>query len=108
MKIKRGLSAPSTPGDDQRVLNDIDEFEAGEERTGDYAEWEELLTKCTREFVPRDSMIMVRDNHFETQADAGAVSTQKNQNLGRSGPFADAACIADIRLITAFSLRRWE
>lgn len=51
---------------------------------------------------------MVDDVHFESQADAGAVATQKNPKKGRIGPLEDAACIAEISLITAVSIRRRE
>lgn len=108
MAMKRGLSASATPGDDQRVLNESYDFDAGDDRTGDYSEWEELLTKLAAPFLPSRSFFMIDDDHFETQADAGAVATQKNPKKGRSGPLGDVACVADIRLISAVSLRRRE
>lgn len=42
---------------------------------------------------------MIDDDHFETQADSGAVATQKNPKKERSGPLADVMCLADTCLI---------
>lgn len=108
MAMKRGLSCSKTPGDDQRVLNGDYDLEAGEDRTKDLETWEALVTKLSYPFVPRAAAFMIDDDHFETQADPGALATQKNPKKGRSGPLADAMCVADIRLITAVSVRRRE
>lgn len=106
MAMKRGLSCSGTPGDDQRILNSDYDLEAGQDRTKGLEPWEALLTKLTIQFVPSSAAFMIDDDHFETQADAGAMETQKNPKKGRSGPLGDAMCLADIRLITAVTVRR--
>ena len=108
MAMKRRLSASKTPGDDQRVLTESYELGAGEDRTGDFERWEQLLTNTTAPFLPEKGMHMIDDDHFETQANAGAIATQQNPKKGRAGPLADAACLADLRLISAVSMRRLE
>ena len=43
LAMKRCLSASPHPGDNQHVLNSSYDFIAGEERTGDLDEWEDLI-----------------------------------------------------------------
>lgn len=53
-------------------------------------------------------MVMIDDDHFETQTDVGPVATEKDPKKGRSGQLSDATCIDDVRLVTAVNLRRSE
>lgn len=89
-------------------MNSDYDLEAGDDQNKDLEPWEALLTKLTIPFVPSSAAFMIYDDHFETQADAGAMATQKNPKKGRSGPLADAMCLVEIRLITSVTVRRRE
>lgn len=63
--MNRGLSASATHGDDQRILNENKDLQAGDYMIGDLKDWEEMLTKTPVPFVLRKSMCMIDDNHFQ-------------------------------------------
>lgn len=104
MAMKRGLSAMTTPVDSQKIINvDFDE-----DHTIDVQPWELLMTKTSSIFINSSPMVMIEADRYATQADEKAYSTQRNPKKGRTGPLADVACTADLRLIVAVSLRRSE
>lgn len=106
MKVKRGLSPSPAPEDDQGILHQDYDLEAGVDRTGDIEPWELLVSRRAMPFVPEGGMVMMDDDHLQTQADVGAVCTQKNPQKDRCGPFIDAACLADVHLLVATSCRQ--
>lgn len=108
IKMKSGLSPSPTQEDDQGILYQDYDLEAGIDRTEDLELWELLISKTTMPFVPESGTVTMDDNHLETQADTRVVCTQKSPQKGRCGPFIDVACLTDVHLLVATSCRQRE
>lgn len=108
MAMKKGLSSSKVPGDKQVQLNSDYDLVTGEDRMGDLEEWEKLLSTISSPFVEKESCMMIDDDRFSSQADAGAIATQTNSKESRSRPLGDAACTSDLQMIVVVSVRRRE
>lgn len=66
------------------------------------------MTKTPIPFAMAKSMCMFEDDHFQTEADYGAIATQKNPKKGIIGTLENSARVAYVGLIFAVSTRLRE